>query len=104
MTNVPFQLSDLPDSDGVYEALAHERRRRVLEILVEADRPLSLSDVARELHRRDAEDGAVDPVDDRAREIHVELYHAHVPKLVDAGLVEHDRDAGTVAIAADAPL
>ena len=84
-------------ADRCFEALADERRRRVLAALCEADAPMSLTELAVELTQAETGprgDAGPDPEDRK-----VQLYHRHVPKLVDAGLVEFDRDRRTVALA-----
>jgi predicted transcriptional regulator len=86
-------------ADRCYEALADEQRRRVLAALCEAEAPLSLTELAAELTRSETDpQGGVGPdLENRT----VQLYHRHIPKLVDAGLVEFDRDRRRVALAPD---
>ncbi|TYL37208.1 DNA-binding protein [Natronococcus pandeyae] len=38
---------------------------------------------------------------DAVTEIYLSLYHCHVPKLVDANIVEYDQDQDLVSITAD---
>lgn len=84
---------DVESADAVLSALADERRRTVLSVLLDADEGrLDLSEVAERVAER--EHSAVE-----ADVTHVEtgLYHVHAPTLADAGLVEYDRDERTLA-------
>lgn len=90
-----------------FDALAHERRRQVLAILAGADQPLSLTDLATEVARREADQDAIGADYERAEQIRVMLYHWHVPKLADAGFVEYDAETRTVTrteVEIDAPF
>jgi len=81
-------------SHDLLDALAHERRQRVCEVLAGADReflPLdALSERVAARHESGA-DGAADP-----RTVRVELHHVHLPKLDEAGLIEYDHELNTV--------
>lgn len=91
-----FPTSDQPPS--VFDALADRRRRIVLAELSERDRPVPIGDLAAAV--ADAE-GVADPDTDRVR---LSLHHVHLPLLVDAGLIDRDREAGTVSAAAHPAL
>lgn len=88
------------DRSLVYDALANERRRRAVRLLNEADRPLSLRELADGVARRElsdatgsAADAEGESVPDAAiRRVRTSLYHVHVPKLSDAGIVRYTRD------------
>lgn len=79
------------ETDDLFEALAHERRRYLLYTLLDAD-ARSLKATARRLAAW--ENGApADTVDrDEVEKVYASLYHAHVPKLVDLGVLEYDRE------------
>ena len=70
--------------------------RHVLESLQDAGVPLSLADIALELARQETD--VENDVWTRAECHWVRLYHNHVPTLEEAGLVEYDRDRGTVSL------
>lgn len=88
-------------TDRCLEALADDSRRHVLSALCRAESPLSLSELAIDL--ANAETGPAGPgaEDDPVRSRKVELYHRHVPKLADAGLVEFDAERRTVTLATE---
>lgn len=76
--------------DRVHELLAKRRRRHLLYCLYLYATPIGLPDVA-DLLAEWAHDGPeTDRLELRLR-IYNSLYHAHVPKLAEAGVVEYDQ-------------
>lgn len=75
------------------KALAHIRRREVLEALREETCPIELIDLAQ---RVVAECEGLDQT--HAERLYISLYHQHIPRLEEAGLIEYDKEAKTVAI------
>lgn len=76
-----------PTLDDAFRALAHPDRRRLLTSLAEhnpqADDTLHVPEDA--------------PIENTQREQRrIQLYHTHLPKLEDAGLIRWDRDAHQV--------
>lgn len=87
------------ERDELFEALTHRRRRRVLAVLRTAGQPLTLTALAEELAlRRDDEMG-----DEETERLRVSLYHRHLPKLADTGLVEFDVDRKRATLAGSVP-
>lgn len=89
----------LPDSrlenDDMFDALNHERRRYLLYTLLE-DEAWSLREIAAKLAAWE-NDATVDTVGrDEVEKTYASLYHAHVPKLLDYGIVDFERSEGTV--------
>lgn len=79
-----------------YDALAHERRRRAIEILQRASAPMALADLAAEIAA--SESNRSDPDPERSKHVRTALYHCHVPKLEAAGLVAFDGERQTVRL------
>lgn len=90
----PLIRDDSPKRD----ILANPRRRTVLQILREAEGHLSLAQLAEELVRREGEGSASLAGTDDFQRCHIMLYHSHVPKLANAGLVTFNSDQRTVAL------
>jgi hypothetical protein len=89
-------------SEG-FRLLAHPYRRHAVEALVEHS-SLTLADVAELVAEREAGvDVAEIPAED-VREVYLELYHSHVPKLVDARVVQYDQDRDVLALLGDAAI
>lgn len=87
------------DESGHHEALAHTWRRDALSILSETNSPMSLADLAREIAKREQERPGVTQDEELPEQIYISLYHAHIPKLEDIGLIEFNVDDRTVASA-----
>lgn len=93
--------------DVIFDALSDRHRRHVLRSLLEHGQEIAISDLAEDLAGRDA--GAPRPEvppqasqnrmeggDDGVQKVTASLYHVHIPKLVDAGVVKYDPDRGIV--------
>ena len=74
----------------MFEALTHKRRRYLLYTLFEAD-AWSVADLARKVAawENDVPEDAVDQAE--IEKVYASLYHAHIPKLVDLGILDFDR-------------
>lgn len=87
-----------PAADVLFDALANRTRRRVAWYLLDESHA-SLDELADVLAGWElAEADVVDAT--RRDRIACGLDHVHLPKLAEAGVVEYDRDAGTVSLAA----
>lgn len=62
---------------------------------------MALSDLADEIAGWEAGTETEEVPRSAVERVHVSLYHAHVPKLADAGIVNYDRDRDVVALSAD---
>ena len=82
--------------DAALEALASKRRRHLVSILLEHDEPMAMADLSKELAKRECCDESSPLLDDHAKDIYLTLYHLHVPKLVDLGVLTCNDDRLTV--------
>lgn len=99
------QTGEEPTS-RVFDALANERRRVVLDSLAEAEPPVRVDDLARRVAARErrgdrAGEPGRGPPEGAVRRVHVSLHHTHLPKLAEAGLLDYDPDHQVVREAAD---
>lgn len=94
-------IREILDLDHVYEALGHPRRRYLCYSLLE-DTRWSLPDLATKIAawENDIPDHAV--TENQRERMYVSLYHAHVPKLVDEGVIVFDDVNETVTPAENA--
>ncbi|NKE35540.1 hypothetical protein GWG54_06860 [Natronococcus sp. JC468] len=92
---LPTVGGDRSSIDEYLSLLSDRRRRDVLYCLSEAE-VTSVESLAATIVAREA---SVPPErlssDDRER-VQVDLYHVHLPKLSDRGLIEYDARSGTV--------
>lgn len=77
--------------------LASERRRHVLTIVDEHGEPLALADVADEVAIRESGRPLTELSAQRVARVYTSLYHDHLPRLQDAGLLEYDQNRDLVA-------
>lgn len=84
--------------DQVFDLLSNARRRFILSYLQQADGPVDIFELAREIGA--VENGIeVDEVTDKQeKRVYVSIYQTHIPKLESAGLIEYDGDSGTLRL------
>lgn len=71
--------------------LSHRFRRVVIDCLCEYDETLTLADLADEVACR-CRDETIEDVDAaEVKQTYMALYHTHLPKLIDYGVVEYDK-------------
>ncbi|WP_207591654.1 DUF7344 domain-containing protein [Halomontanus rarus] len=78
--------------DSIFDLLSHHRRRAVLDLLLTHDRPLTLTDLRNEVVARERDTEITEIPEKRVNGVHVDLYHVHIPKLVEAGVATYDRE------------
>ena len=86
------------ETDTLHEILADRRRRYSLARLHEAVTPMHLGDLAEEIAAWERDHSQIDDPG-TAGKIHQSLYHIHVAKMADAGLVNYDGMRDTVQLA-----
>lgn len=80
-------------TDTALQVLADRQRRMVLRSLIEADGTATVDRLARGLEGDASSRAGRDAPRDRHR---LQLHHAHLPKLQEAGLVEYEPGDETV--------
>ncbi len=79
------EISVDPEADQLFECLASYRRRFVLQFLAEESNPATVDELTTALFRWEADSD--DPSDALFENIQISLFHHHLPKLAEAGLV-----------------
>lgn len=87
--------------DAVFEALADERRRYALHCLKEHETPLALADLAEEVAVQENSSPITEVTAEDVKRTYMSLYHTHIPKLEDAGIVRYNQDADGVVLSDD---
>lgn len=83
---------DLPEVslslDAILSVLAHHRRRDLLQYLIDSpDQTASIEACVGNLVKREAERTGERPSHDH---VEASLYHLHLPKMADAGILDYD--------------
>ena len=79
--------------DELFDILSNSRRRHVVEFLDEQGGETSFRELTDAVALRETGD----PVSyDERKRVYVSLRQSHLPRLAEAGVVEYDRDRGTV--------
>lgn len=81
--------NELLELDEVFAALGHPRRRYLLYALVAGGNEETLTELATKIVAWEQDKPLADVTDDERRRVHVSLYHSHVPKLADLGVLEY---------------
>jgi len=88
-----------PSLDVVFDLLSNSRRRYALYYLNDqSDGVATLETLTENVIAFEQQTGATDEghTTDRHASVRTELTHTHLPKLEDAGILEHDRRSETV--------
>lgn len=84
------------DPDALFVVLSNPRRRFVLVCLDEYGTPMRLSDLADELAEWEHDAPLPEIPADEVQSIYLSLYHHHLPKMEDAGIVEYSQERDAV--------
>ncbi|WP_142860662.1 DUF7344 domain-containing protein [Salinigranum halophilum] len=82
----------------MYEALGHARQRYICYTLLE-DTEWSLTELATKIAAWENTIPEHEVREDQREAVYVSLYHAHVPKLVDEGVIAYDEATETITTA-----
>ena len=82
--------------DEAFALLADQRRRLLLEVMRTYGEELTLPDAAEEVAVRETGRQVPDISAERVHEVYISLYHDHLPRLVEAGLLEYDQERDLV--------
>lgn len=84
--------------DETFELLKNSRRRAVIRHLIEHDGSSQLSDLAE--HIAAAENGITvhELSSDQRKRVYIGLYQCHLPKMDNLGVIEYNKNRGTVEL------
>lgn len=84
------------DVGALFDVLSSPRRRYVLANLQRCEEPTALADLAKDVCAWELGCDPSDVPPGRDEPVRVSLYHSHIPKMVDAGLLAYEGDRRTV--------
>ena len=84
--------------DVVFRLLSHSYRRALLECLDRYESAIAVADAAEEVARESTGKPRSDVSAERIREVHLSLYHSHVPQLDAEDVVAYDRERELVSL------
>ncbi|AHG01123.1 hypothetical protein HALLA_17350 [Halostagnicola larsenii XH-48] len=83
--------------DLSYTDVANRYRRQTLSILAD-ERPLSVSELASRIVAHPSNDATNESTETQVRKARLALYHVHLPKLDESGLVSYTHETGEVTV------
>ncbi|QFU83329.1 DUF7344 domain-containing protein [Natronorubrum aibiense] len=83
--------------DEAFGLLADQRRRLLLEVMRTYGEAVTLPDAAEEVAVRETGRQMPNISAERVHEVYLSLYHDHLPRLIDAGLLEYNQERDMVA-------
>jgi len=103
-TDVPDETEADPGVPGelpldvVFDMLKNERRRKVLEYIRTEEGPFTLSELAEHIAALENDKDVAALNSTERKRVYVGLYQCHFPRMADAGVIEFDRNRGTLRI------
>lgn len=83
--------------DLAFDLLSNARRRFVLRQLQEGSDPVELGELAGALAAKENEVSVEELTAQQRKRTYVSLYQTHIPKMVEAGVIEYDSDSGMIS-------
>lgn len=93
-----YSDSDDQPLDVVFDLLANQRRRYALVCLGNNTQPIALTDLAEDVAVRETKRPFIEIPKETVRTILTSLYHIHIPKLVEEGVIEYEQDRDLVRV------
>ncbi|MEY7849620.1 hypothetical protein AB7C87_10545 [Natrarchaeobius sp. A-rgal3] len=78
--------------DAAFDLLRHSHRRTILATVVSDERALTLNDLTKIIAMWDRDEPITEISGDELAAISAALHHAHIPRLVDVGVVTYDEN------------
>ncbi|WP_436343780.1 DUF7344 domain-containing protein [Natronorubrum sp. FCH18a] len=90
------EADDSLEPDDIYHILQTRRRRDALRYLRANDDPVLLSDLAEQVAAWEHETTVENLHSDQRQRVYISLYQSHLPKLDTRGIIDYDKDRGTI--------
>lgn len=83
--------------DDLFHLLQNERRRRAVRYLLDQEGSVDMGDVAEHIAALENDITVAELSSAQRKRVYVGLYQCHLPKLDEAGVIDYDKNRGTVA-------
>ncbi|MFA9426960.1 hypothetical protein [Natronorubrum sp. A-ect3] len=84
------------EPDDIYHILQTRRRRDVIRYLHAADGQVRLRDLAERIAAWESETDIEHLTSSQRQRVYISLYQTHLPKLDTHGIIDYDKDRGTI--------
>lgn len=84
--------------DDIFDILRNSRRRAVINHLRTEKSTMTLNELAEQIAGDENDIGVEDLSSQQRKRVYVSLHQNHLPKMDDMGVVDYDRDRGTIAL------
>lgn len=91
----PSPQTDVSE-DELFELLSSRRRRYVIHALQRAEQHLEIGTLSERVAAWEWEQSAEDVSHDQRKSVYTSLQQHHLPKMDEVGVVEYDKDRGTI--------
>ncbi|WP_224449875.1 DUF7344 domain-containing protein [Haloprofundus salilacus] len=88
--------------EDVFETLSNRRRRYAIHALLQEEGSVELGDLARQVAAWETGQSPSAVSSEERRRVYNALQQSHLPKMHDTGIVEYDRDRGTITTTTEA--
>ncbi|MFC5973846.1 hypothetical protein ACFPYI_21190 [Halomarina salina] len=82
--------------DDLFHLLQNERRRRAVQYLLEQDESVDMGSIAEHIAALENDITVAELSSAQRKRVYVGLYQCHLPKLDEAGVIDYDKNRGTV--------
>lgn len=82
--------------DELFEILKNERRRRVLQYLLDVEDEVTLDELAEEIAARETGKDIKQITSQERKRVYVGLYQCHLPKMDDYGAISYNKPRGRI--------
>lgn len=82
--------------DEIFEVLKNSRRRKIIRYLRDDHQTTTLSDLAEHVAALENDTDVNRLTSSQRKRVYVALYQCHLPKMADMGVIEFDKNRGTV--------
>lgn len=95
-------MSNALDLDTILDVCGHKHRRIVLAALANQQQSLSIDDLTNAIIKHNHPLPRTEIDDETANRIYLCLYHVHVPKLAEAGVIHYDPERNVAELTVQA--